>query len=145
MIEFRQGQLVAVRDYNEAEWKLRVYDHERGGLHYCRIVDGLGTVGGVWWTQVCPAEIVWPNIFLAVEREIAEALRNERDLHYRQIRWLCARLQEIGDRNGSQECPPSPHGDCRIGNCAECWELASLEAVKEGADGTSEESPALGR
>ena len=132
--ELKKGQLVAVRDYNEAEWKLRVYDHERSGQHYCRIVDGLGTVGGVWWAQVCPAEIVWPNIFLAVEREIAEALRNERDLHYRQIRWLCKCLQEIGDRNGSQECPPVPHGDCRIGNCAECWEQASLEATKEDAD-----------
>ena len=128
---------------DDRQWHLRLYESQTArDIHktYNPEKQSYDT-----WSLCKPAEEVWPNIFLAVEREIAEALRNERDLHYRQIRWLCARLQEIGDRNGSQECPPSPHGDCRIGNCAECWELASLEAVKEGADGTSEESPALGR
>ena len=52
----------------------------------------------------------------------------------RQIRWLCQELQKIGDRNGEQECPPSPHHDCRRGSCADCWEQASLEAVKEADD-----------
>ena len=63
----------------------------------------------------------------------------------RQIRWLCQQLQKIGDRNGEQECPPSPYHDCRRGICADCWEQASLEAVKEGADGTSEETSQMGR
>ena len=128
---------------DDRQWHLRLYESQIApDVHktYNPEKENYDT-----WSWCRPAEDVWPNVFLAVERKIAKALRNERDLHYRQIRWLCARLQEIGDRNGSQECPPSPHGDCRIGNCAECWELASLEAVKEGADGTSEESPALGR
>ena len=164
--QFKKGQLVAVRDYNGAKWNLRVYDHERGGRHYCRIVDGLGTVGGIWWAQVCPAEIVWPNIFLSCDREIIDRLRQELDKERQiakqnifaveleqelvqrlrsQIRWLCERLQAIGDRNGEQECPPSPYHDCRRGSCADCWEQASLEAVKEGADGTSEETSQMGR
>ena len=135
MPSYRKGQLVAVRDSDDCEWKLRIYDHERGGQHFC--LDPEHELSqAMWWAQICPAEFIWPNIFLAVEREIAKALRNERDLHYRQLRWLCKRLQAIGDRNGEQECPPSPHHDCRRGSCADCWEQASLEAVKEeGADG----------
>lgn len=144
MLSYRRGQLVAVRDSDDCEWKLRIYDHERGGQHFC--LDPEHELSqAMWWAQICPAEFVWPNIFLNVDREVADGLRRQRDDHYRHIKWLCEQLQAIGDRNGSQECPPTPHHDCRRGNCADCWELASLEAVKEGADGTSEESPALGR
>lgn len=146
MPEFKKGQLVAVSDTGaEGSWHLRVYSHtSQSGQHYCRNIELPNGPAG-WWNHVVPAEEVLPGLCLGVERCIADALREQRDQHYRQIRWLCARLQAIGDRNGSQECPPVPHGDCRIGNCAECWEQASLEAVKEGADDTSEESPALGR
>jgi len=156
MSDFRQGQLVAVRDSNDSEWQIRVYDHERGGQHYC--IDPAHEMSQVvWWAQVCPAEFIWPNVHLACDREIIDSLRQELDKERQiteqnicaveleqelvqrlrsQIRWLCARLQEIGDRNGSQECPPSPHHDCRRGSCADCWEQASMEAVKEeGADG----------
>ena len=137
MSDFRQGQLVAVSDTGaEGSWHLRVFSHtSQSGQHYCRNIELPNGPAG-WWNHVRPAEEVWPGLCLGVERCIADALREQRDLHYRQIRWLCERLQEIGDRNGSQECPPSPHHDCRRGSCAECWEQASLEAVKEdGADG----------
>ena len=150
MSDFKQGQLVAVRDCNDSDWQIRVYDHERGGQHYC--IDPAHEMSqAVWWAQVCPAEFIWPNIFLSCDREIIDSLRQELDKERqiaeqnifaveleqelvqrlrRQIRWLCARLQEIGDRNGEQECPPSPHHDCRRGSCAECWEVASLKAVE---------------
>ena len=134
MADFRKGQLVAVRDADDCEWTLRVYDHASPeGLHFCVGLER--SAPPCWWNQVCPAEVVWPHLFLSVEREIAEALREQRDQHYRQARWLCERLQAIGDRNGEQECPPSPHQDCRRGNCADCWAQASLKATKEEVDG----------
>ena len=143
MSDLKKGQLVAVRDAEDCEWKLRVYDHASPeGLHFC-----VGLERGAppcWWNQVCPAEVVWPYIFLSVEREIAEFLQEDKARLYRQVRWLCERLQAIGDCNGTQECPPSPHHDCRRGSCADCWDLASMDAVKEDTDGSSEEDPALG-
>lgn len=132
MPEYQQGQLVAVSDTGaEGSWHLRVYSHtSKSSQHYCRNIE-LPNGPAEWWNHVVPAEEVWPDLCFGVERCIADALREQRDLHYRQIRWLCERLQEIGDRNGSQECPPSPHQDCRRGNCADCWAQASLEAVEE--------------
>lgn len=135
MPEFKKGQLVAVSDTGEdGTWHLRVFDHtSQAGQHYCQNLHLLASPAG-WWNHVVPAEEVWPGIFLGVEREIADALRTQRDQHYRQIRWLCGQLQAIGDRNGEQECPPSPHHDCRRGSCADCWEQASLESAKEAGD-----------
>ena len=133
--KFQKGQLVAVSDTGEeGTWHLRVFDHtSQAGQHYCRNLELPDGPAG-WWNHVVPVEEVWPHLFLGVEREIADALRTQRDQHYRQIRWLCKQLQAIGDRNGEQECPPSPHHDCRRGSCAECWEQASLEAVEEAGD-----------
>ena len=128
MSKFRRGQIVVVNspEEDDRQWHLRIFKEKRPDGHFV-----VGGDRGEEAYQLCfPAEEIWPNIFLAVEREIAEALRNERDLHYRQIHWLCEQLQAIGDRNGSQECPPSPHQDCRRGSCAECWEVASLKAVE---------------
>ena len=130
MSEFKKGQLVAVRDSDDCEWRLRIYDHERGGQHFC-LAPEHELSQAMWWAQVCPAEFIWPNIFLSVDREVANGLRRQRDFHYRRIKWLCGQLQAIGDRNGTQECPPVPHGDCRTGSCADCWEVASLKAVEE--------------
>ena len=139
MSEFQKGQLVAVRDYDEAEWKLRVYDHERDGRHYCRLIDGLGTIGGVGWNQVVPADVVWPDIFLGNERDIIDAQQQSLDWEtrknkrlceiakrmHKRLSWLCERLQTLG------ECPPDGcFRDCRFG-CAACWEKSSLEFIKD--------------
>ena len=127
MSDFRKGQLVAVRDHDGAEWKLRVFDHESAGMLFCTPAEGEAKMP-IWWAQVCPAEVVWPHIFLSVEREIAEALREQRDQHYQQLHWLCERLQTLG------ECPPDGRfRNCRLG-CPKCWEWALQEATKEYAD-----------
>ena len=136
MPEFKKGQLVAVNspEEDDRQWHLRIYERQLApDVHktYNPDEEDYDT-----WSWCRPVEEVWPHLFLGVEREIAEALQNQRDQHYRQIRWLCKELQTIGDRNGEQECPPSPYHDCRRGSCADCWEQASMEAVKEeGADG----------
>ena len=157
MSDFRQGQLVACRQAACAEWLLGIFDGEKGGRFYVRPPLSLTCASkkSEWFSQVEPAEHIWPGIFMACDREIIDSLRKELDKESqiaeqnifaveleqelvqrlrKQIRWLCERLQAIGDRNGSQECPPSPHHDCRRGSCADCWEQASLEAVKEAGD-----------
>ena len=142
MPEFKKGQLVAVRDAEDCEWKLRVYDHASPeGLNFCVGLER--SAPPCWWNQIAPAEVVWPHLFLSVEREVAKALRKQRDQHYRQVRWLCEQLKTVGDNDGAPVCPPMPTDDCQIG-CVDCWEKASMEATEEDADGTSEESPALG-
>ena len=67
MPEFRKGQLVAVRDHDGAEWKLRVFDHENAGMNFCQGVEGETTMP-IWWAQVRPAEEMWPDIFLGREK-----------------------------------------------------------------------------
>jgi hypothetical protein len=130
MSEFKKGQLVAVRDADDCEWKLRVYGHcSPEGLHFCTGLERANPP--CWWNKICPAEVIWPHVYLCTDQLIREQLVEQRDLHERQVQWLCEQLQNIGDRNGVQECPPSPHQDCRRGNCADCWAQASLEAVKE--------------
>ena len=66
----------------------------------------------------------------------------------KQIRWLCRQL--ASKTQDSLDCPPNvqPGQECEIGmcDCAECWRKAARWAVKEeGADGTSEETPQMGR
>lgn len=76
MSELREGQLVAVRDSSDCEWKLRIFDHERGGLCFC--IDPEHEMSqAVWWAQVCPAEWIWPNVFIACDREIIGSLYQE--------------------------------------------------------------------
>ena len=135
MSEFKKGQLVAVRDAEGCEWALRVYDHASPeGLHFCTGLER--SAPPCWWSQVAPAEVVWPHLFLSVEREIAATLREQCDKHYRQVRWLCSTFNsEEVEANGLRMCPANPpDGFCPKKNCAECWEKASFEATKEGVD-----------
>ena len=68
MSKFRKGQLVAVRDAADSAWHLRVYDHASPeGMHFCRGLER--STPPCWWNQVCPAEDVWPGIFLGREKE----------------------------------------------------------------------------
>ncbi len=137
MSEFRKGQLVAVRDADDCEWRLRIYDHERGGQHFC--LDPEHELSqAMWWAQICPAEFVWPNIFLVVDREIAGALRSQRDLHCQQVSWLERQLsQKIGppktwDWKCRHDCAWAGKKMLTYGDaCAACWEQASLKAVKD--------------
>lgn len=129
MADFKKGQLVAVRDRDKEDWTLRVYDHTSSeGLIFCRWLVHPAPPYPTWSIEAKPAEEVWPNIFLSVEREIAETLREQRDQHYRQLHWLCERLQTLG------ECPPDGRlRNCRLG-CPKCWEMALQEATKENAN-----------
>ena len=137
--EFCKGQLVAVRDADVQEWKLRVYDHAspNGKLHYCYAVGPGSGLSIRWWRDVQPAEEIWPELFFDRDSDnLTHMRRMRRDLgvKLRQIDWLCLQLKDIGDRNGVQECPPDGLGDCRIGDCARCWEQASKKAVEECGD-----------
>ena len=64
MPKFKHGQLVAVRNCDEFEWKIFIYDHEKDGRHFC-VSPGLEYLGATDWEQVCPAEAIWPDIFLS--------------------------------------------------------------------------------
>lgn len=130
MAEFKKGQLVAVKIPGATKWELRVFERVAltdepfcGEVIVRRPENATGYC--VCMESVCPAEEVWPNIFLSVEREITETLREQRDQHYRQLHWLCERLQTLG------ECPPDGRfRNCRLG-CPKCWEMALQEAVEE--------------
>ncbi len=66
MKKFMKGQLVAVRDCGEQNWTLRVFDHySESGQIFCRRHDGEGPA--IWWSEVKPAEEVWPHIFFGRE------------------------------------------------------------------------------
>lgn len=135
MSEFKKGQLVAVSDCEGAGgWHFRVYIRtSSSGHHLCRRLEALFGPSE-WWKHAKPAEEVWPGLFFDRDSDNLSHMRRMRQdmgMKRRQIQWLCLQLEAIGDRNGTQECPPPPHQDCRRGNCADCWKLASLEAVKE--------------
>ena len=125
--QFRQGQLVAVRDSNDCEWKLRIFDHERGGQHYC--IDPEHEMSqAVWWAHVCPAEWIWPDAFLSCDREIIDSLQKERDRLHEAIGWLCDRLEEASREHDF--CPPNALPDDCDNACWECWQQAVYEAME---------------
>ena len=142
--EFKEGRLVAVSDCGgEGGWHLRVYVRaSSSGHHFCRRLEApFGP--SVWWKHAKPAEEVWPGIFIGGERSAREqsdhAVEMESELVQRlrkQINWLCEHLQDINaDLTGHPYCPSDESSCDGMSGCAECWERASREAVKEGADG----------
>jgi len=72
--DFRKGQLVAVRNGDKDLWRLRVYDHEWKGLFFCIDLARI-TFWSDWWEQACPAEQIWPDIFLGHDRDIIDSCR----------------------------------------------------------------------
>lgn len=130
MPEFKKGQLVAVKIPGATKWELRVF--ERVALTdepFCvevivrRPEDAIGYC--VCIESVCPAEKIWPDIFLACDRETIES-RNQA------IGWLCERLEEA-TRN-HRFCPPNVWpGDCDNA-CWECWQQAVYEAMENTKD-----------
>ena len=141
MSRFKKGQLVAVKVYSDENWEPAIFERKEGIFCICRSLLNKDAWLRRPWSKARPAEEVWPGIFLFSDRLIIESCQ-EKDLAYvktienlcRRLVWLSEQLQVIGDRNGTQECPPSPYHDCRIGSCADCWEQASLEATKEEGD-----------
>ena len=119
MSSFKKGQLVAVRDAADSAWHLRVYDHASPeGLHFCRGLER--ATPPCWWNRICPAEDVWPDIFLACDRGTIES-RNQA------IGWLCEHLEEASRKH--RFCPPNMWpGDCDNA-CWECWQQAVYEAM----------------
>jgi len=78
MNKFKKGQLVAVRDADGQDWSLRMYDHASPeGQHFCTGLER--RTPPCWWSQVCSAEIIWPDIFLSDDRRAVEVLREECD------------------------------------------------------------------
>ena len=133
MSDLKKGQIVACWDRDDCDKFIGVFIAKEGTLYRCARAESRNLNCELW--QCCvPLEEVRPEAFLGCDREIIDSLRQELQRLRRQIRWLCQQLQKIGDRNGEQECPPSPYHDCRRGSCAECWEQASLKAVKEAGD-----------
>lgn len=145
MDDFIQGQLVAVRDRNDEAWSLRVVEtsprpENADSKHACWAVEA-GTHKVRPWKQARPAEDVWPELFFDRDSETMDHMRRmRRDLGVmrRQIEWLCACLQAAGSRNGKQDCPLREYGDCLEDGCAKCWEGASLEAAREGDNGSED-------
>ncbi len=138
-VEYENGQIVAVRGREGAEWKLRVYDHGQDGRHFCRPADGETPEKPKRWAHVRPAEEVWPELFLwRTSEDMNHMRRLRRDLGVmrRQVEWLCEHLQGINDDlTGPPYCPSDECSCDGQEGCAQCWKKASLEAVMEGRDG----------
>ena len=151
MPEFKEGQLVAVKIPGATKWELRVF--ERVALTdepFCVevIVRRPENATGycVCMESVCPAEEVWPEIFLGRKRrageQAADAVAMKSALVQRlrkQIAWLCRQIMTNAlHRKQSDFCPPldmpiGPDGRCQR-SCIACWEQASLKAVEDAKD-----------
>ena len=142
-VEYENGQIVAVRGREGAEWKLRVYDHRQDGRHFCRPADGETPEKPKRWAHVRPAEEVWPELFLwrtSEDMKHMRRLRQDRGVMRGQVEWLCTVLAKR--THTILDCPPGiePEDACDCGgpDCAECWRKASLDAVMEGRDGSED-------
>ena len=84
MPSFQKGQLVAVRDADGQDWSLRVYDHASPeGQHFCRGIER--RTPPCWWSQICSAEIIWPEVFLASDKVLIEHLEENRDRLHKKL------------------------------------------------------------
>ena len=140
MSDFKIGQLVACRQAACVEWLLGIFDGEKDGRPYVRPPLSLTCASkkSEWFSQVEPAEYIWPGIFMACDREVIDSLQKERDRLHEAISWLCGQLNRLSQDSGNCLLPTGagiPSDDsCRVGGCEICWEQASLKAV-EDADG----------
>lgn len=129
MSEFKKGQLVAVQDFEDSSWTLAKYDRKEGGGHVVkRISGGILVAAEAKYSYCAPAEVIWPSLFVSVDREIIDSLTAERDRLERQVEWLVRILYaDYG------ECPPHKHlGDpcTEDKGCEVCWIKASVEAAE---------------
>jgi len=140
MSDFKIGQLVACRQAACAEWLLGIFDGEKDGRLYVRPPLSLTCASkkSEWFSQVEPAEHIWPGVFMACDREIIDSLQKERDRLQQAIGWLCGQINRLSQNSGNCLLPAGagiPSDDsCRVGGCEICWEQASLKAVEEDAD-----------
>ena len=134
MSDFKIGQLVACRQAACVEWLLGIFDGEKDGRLYVRPPLSLTCASkkSEWFSQVEPAEHIWPGIFMACDREIIDSLQKERERLHQAIGWLCERLKEVSREY--HVCPPNALPEDCDNACWECWQQAVYEAM-EGADG----------
>ena len=130
MSEFKKGQLVAVKIPGATKWELRVF--ERVALTdepFCVevIVRRPENATGycVCMESICPAEEVWPEIFLGQHNK---AYTRAIDKLNAQIEWLCSNL--AGALNEGKLCPPNARCDGRV-ECEDCWSFAAEIATEE--------------
>ena len=83
--------------------------------------------------------------------EVEAILRSQRASiarYQRMVAWLCRALGAVAEESQCEHCPPRSQVSLLCSEdeegCARCWCIACMEATKEGADGSSEESPAMG-
>lgn len=141
MPEFKEGQLVAVR-YGSS-WEPRIFRRKDDDGLWC--MDFLSHGASPYAQEdVEPAEAVWSEIFIGLDRGAADqavqaldqaiyALEMESALVQRlrrQIEWLCG---ELAHADGM--CPSVSTITSCDHDCASCWEQASLEAVEEVSNG----------
>ena len=149
MSEFKKGQLVAAWSSNYSTRHIRIFveigTNSFGDTVFMCREAGEDEKYAIPWPHCLPLEEVEPGAFIDWERrageQAADAVAMESELVQRlrrQIAWLCQELNQIN--SGSDEmchCPdpvlrfaPKPM-DCHPEGCANCWEQASLKAVKE--------------
>lgn len=76
------------------------------------------------WEHCVPLEEAAPEAFLA-KPALVQRLR-------RQIEWLCNVLKnDARTEENNPLCPLNVPWDCEHTPCEECWEQASLKAVKD--------------
>ena len=153
MSEFKKGQLVAVKVYSDENWEPAIFERKEGIFCICRSLLNREARLERPWAKAKPAEEVWPDIFLGLDRSAADqavqaldqamyALEMESALVQRlrkQIAWLCRQIMTNAlHRKQSDFCPPldmpiGPDGRCQR-SCIACWEQASLKAVEDAKD-----------
>ena len=137
--QFKKGQLVAVRAYSDEAWEPAIFERIEGKYFICRSLLNRNAWLERPWMKAKPAEEVWPDIFLGWERrageQTADAVGMESALVQRlrrQVAWLCNVLKnDARTENNDPLCPLNVPWDCEHTPCDECWEQASLKAVKE--------------
>lgn len=135
--KFRKGQLVACRQAACVEWLLGIFDGEKDGRLYVRPPLSLTCASKKteWFSQVEPAERIWPGLFLASHRRDELVYRQALDKAHDQIKWLCGQLNRLSQGSGNCLLPAGagiPSDDsCRVEGCDICWEQASLKAVED--------------
>lgn len=143
MSSFKKGQLVAVKIPGATKWELRVFERVAltdepfcGEVIVRRPENATGYC--VCMESVCPAEEIWPGLFLEGHRRDELVYRQTLDKAHDQIKWLCGQLNRLSQDSGNCLLPAGvgiPSDDsCRVGGCNACWLIAAKKATGEDAD-----------
>ena len=139
--KFQKDQLVAVWGINPENKHIQIFvregrDFEGWTVFFCK-EPGERDSNAVPWYHCAPLEEADPSAFRSRDMNRVDSLQEDRERQQKQIRWLCQELSE--HTKGVLDCPYTVEIDeayrCRAESCSDCWEQASLKAVKEEADG----------